>query len=93
MAKRTTILVSKSFYQMGVVTLAASVVWIIISIVLSWKKPSDLKIDPAILEPVNPKIDKAVIEDLQSREALPEIDWASILTQPDLVASESGGTE
>lgn len=67
MARRDSILVSRTLYQVGVITLIAAVMWVAIGIYLSIGKNFKVEIDKAILEPLNPTLDQEVVKNLTGR--------------------------
>ncbi len=82
MASRNQILVSTSLYHIGVVTLMAALVWIAISAYALATKPNILDIDPAILEPINPVLNKEVLSTIMTREKV----------EIDLITTQTGAT-
>ncbi len=67
MARRNTILVNKTLYQVGVITLIAAVFWLAIGIYLTLTKTTTVDVDPSLLEPLNPNIDQKVVISLSER--------------------------
>lgn len=67
MARRNSLLVSRTLYQLGVVTLIVSLLWVGIGIYLTLNKQVNAEVDKKILEPVNPVIDQEVIKALSQR--------------------------
>jgi hypothetical protein len=67
MARRDTILVSKTLYQMGVVTLIGAIFWVGLSVYHALVKPPDVNVDKVLLEPINPVIDQATVASLSAR--------------------------
>ncbi len=67
MAIRNTVLVSKTLYQLGVVTLLAATMWIGVSIYSAASKQKIAVVDKEILEPINPTVDQEVIKALEQR--------------------------
>ncbi len=67
MARRNSLLVSRTLYQIGVVTLMVAVMWVGIGIYLALNKQTNADVDKKILEPINPVIDQEVIKALSSR--------------------------
>ncbi len=67
MASRDDILVSRTFYQIGVITLITSIVWIGVGVYSASIKPSAIDLDKTLLEPLNPVIDQGVIDSLTTR--------------------------
>ena len=73
MASRVNILVSRTFYQVGVITLFASLVWTVVGIYSVTSKESSIEIDADILTPINPTLDQKVIEAMTSRIKIEEM--------------------
>jgi len=67
MARRDSILVSRSLYQLGVITLITSLTWVAIGIYLAVNKSSVSEVDKELLEPINLSIDQAALETLSGR--------------------------
>lgn len=67
MARRNSLLVSRTLYQVGVLTIFVSLIWVGIGIYLALNKPVNSEVDKKILEPINPVIDQEVIKALSSR--------------------------
>lgn len=78
MSRRSNIMVAKSLYQMGVVTLLASVVWVMISIYQAVKKPSETAIEPAILAPLSPSLKTEVLKSMTERRQMNEEVWSQL---------------
>jgi len=70
MARRNILLVNRTLYQIGIVTLFASLIWVGIGIYLTLNKPLNAEVDKKILESINPIIDQEVIKALSSRLVL-----------------------
>ena len=86
MARRDSILVSKTLYQIGVVSVIAAVMWVAVGIYFATGKDFKLDIDKNILEPLNPTLDQAVVQSLTGRlklerdlTAIPESSISSTL--------------
>lgn len=73
MARRNTILVNKTLYQVGVITMIAAVLWLGIGIYLALTKSTTSDVDPVLLEPLNPSIDQNVVKALSERLKVEEI--------------------
>lgn len=73
MARRDSILVSRTLYQVGVVTMVAAIVWVLVGIYFATGKEFKIDIDKSILEPINPVLDQEVIKAMASRTKI-EID-------------------
>lgn len=67
MARRDSILVSRTLYQIGIVTLITSIVWVIIGIYLAATKPLEINIDKGMLEPITTNIDQEVVKSMADR--------------------------
>lgn len=67
MARRNSLLVSRTLYHIGVVTLMAAVIWVGVGIYGALNKHTNVDVDPKILEPINPVIDLEVIKALSDR--------------------------
>ncbi|MBP9670418.1 hypothetical protein KBD75_03395 [Candidatus Woesebacteria bacterium] len=67
MAVRDTILVSKTLYQIGVVTLITAIMWVGIVVYQAATKPLAVEIDKSILEPINTTIDQETITAITNR--------------------------
>lgn len=73
MARRDTILVSRTLYQIGVVTLIASITWVLIGIYLAATKPLSIDVDTTMLEPIDTNIDQKILNTLSNRLKIEEI--------------------
>jgi len=67
MSRRDTVLVSKTLYQLGIVTLIASIMWVGVGIYTALAKPIPGKVDEVVLEPINTTLDKSVLDELGKR--------------------------
>lgn len=67
MARRDSILVSRTLYQAGVITVIASVMWVAVGIYFATGKDFKLDVDKAVLEPLNPTLDQEVVKNLTGR--------------------------
>lgn len=67
MARRDGILISRTFYQIGVMTLIASIMWVGVSVYSASTKQLVGDIDKTLLEPLNPVIDQEIIDSLTTR--------------------------
>lgn len=67
MARRDGILVGRTFYQIGVMTLIASIMWVGVSVYSASTKQLLGDIDKTLLEPLNPVIDQEIIDSLTTR--------------------------
>lgn len=66
MARRDSILVSRTLYQIGVVTLIAAVMWVAVGI-YSVAGKEFVDVDPSVLQPLNPSLDQEVIQAMTGR--------------------------
>ena len=73
MARRDTILVSRTLYQVGVVTLVASIFWVLIGIYLAATKPLEIDVDATLLDPIDTNIDQKTLTALSKRLKIEEI--------------------
>lgn len=81
MASRDSILVSRTFYQIGVITLIASIMWIGVGVYSASTKSSAVDVDKTLLEPLNPAIDQGVIDSLATRLKVMEIIEENVATE------------
>lgn len=72
MARKYSELVSRSIYQISVVTFIASVVWISLGVYNAFNKPVETDVNKEVLEPLNPSIDEKVLESLEGRVQMGE---------------------
>lgn len=77
MARKDSLLVSRTLYQLGMVTLVTAVVWVVVGVYLAISKPLSVNVDKSLLAPITPTIDQQVISDLSKRLKV-EIDLTSI---------------
>lgn len=67
MVRRDSVLVSRTLYQMGIVTLVASIVWVAVGVYLTLTKTVVVEVDKAVIEPLVTKIDVEVVDQLTAR--------------------------
>ena len=67
MASRNTILVSRTLYQIGYVTLVASIIWVGIGIYSATRQDFRVDVEPSLLEPINPILDQEIIKAIAER--------------------------
>lgn len=67
MARRDTILVSRTLYQLGVLTLVASIMWVGVSVYSSLGENVKSSVDQNVLTPINPTLDQEVVVNLTNR--------------------------
>lgn len=84
MARRDNILVSRSLYQIGVLTLITAIAWVGVGIYYASGKEQKVNVDQSVLTPINPTLDRGVVNALSGRQKV-EVDL-SILP----VSTESG---
>lgn len=60
-------MVSKSLYQMGVMTLIAAVLWISFGIYQIIAKPEKIEVEASILEPITTNLDQETVNALVKR--------------------------
>lgn len=77
MTRKDSLLVSRTLYQLGMVTLVTAIVWVVVGVYLAISKPLSVNVDQSLLEPISPTIDQQVITDLSKRLKV-EIDLTSI---------------
>lgn len=87
MARRDSILVSRTLYQVGIVTLVASIMWVGIGIYLAMIEPLNVEVEKKWLEPINPSIDQEVVDQLAGRLKVEESEATSS------AIIEEGGTD
>lgn len=76
-------MVGRTMYQLGVVTLIAAIMWVGLGVYMASGKTTVIDVDKSTLEPINPNLDQTVLESLAGREKI-EIDLTAIA-----VSSES----
>ena len=68
MSSRNTIMVSRTIYQVAVVTFVAAIIWIGMGVYQAVMKPLDpINVSPVILAPINPVIDTTTVNSLGVR--------------------------
>lgn len=96
MSRRSQIMVAKSLYHMGVVTLAASVVWVSLAVYQAVVGPAEVAVEKELLEPLNPVIEAEALEALTVRRQFGEADWAgleAVISQQELERGEEQAVE
>lgn len=74
MARHESVLVSRSIYQIGLVTLVAAIMWVAIGIYLTITKTVAVEVEKTLMEPLVTKLDMEVVDQLATRlkvEVLP----------------------
>ncbi len=67
MSSRDTILVSRTLYQIGVVTLISALIWVGIGIYGVSKKKVNVEVDKNTLSPISLEMDQEVVDSLSKR--------------------------
>ncbi len=67
MSHRSTALVSRTLYHVGIMTLLIALIWVGVGIYTMVTKTPEAVIDKKILEPISPNIDMAVVEAMTKR--------------------------
>jgi len=75
MSRRNNLMVRKSTYQISMMTLIASLIWIVISIYQKLQDPIENAIDPEMLKPLSPVINGETLDNLMIRRQMGENDW------------------
>ena len=73
MARRNIILVSRTLYQVGIITLASSILWTAIGIYLTLNKATTADVEKSLLEPIVANINQEVVVALSNRLKLEEL--------------------
>lgn len=80
MSRRSQIMVGRTLYQMAVVTLIASICWVVLAVYQAARDPVNVQVDKTILEPLNPVIDEGALAKLSQRRQMSEADWSRLGT-------------
>lgn len=67
MSRRNSIMVRRTYYQMGMVSLFSVLLWISISIYVALVTPSENAVDKSILSTIPPNIDATTIASISAR--------------------------
>lgn len=67
MSRRSVIMVQKTYYQIGLVTLLSVLLWVSITVYQAIVGSVDVGVDPALLAPVTSTIDAAVVASISGR--------------------------
>lgn len=73
MSRRETVMVSRTLYQIGVLTLIAAVVGVAVSLYSSSNKSLVVEVDAKTLAPITPNLDQATIEAMAKRLKVEEV--------------------
>lgn len=79
MASKDSILVSRTLYQIGMVMLVVSIVWVGSGIYRSLNQQAPIEVDKSTLEPIDTSLDMSVVETMSRRYKV----------EGELIASES----
>lgn len=92
MARRSSIMVSKTLYQIGVITLITAMIWALIGIYIVASKTTIVDVDQTILEPINPNLDQEVIQKLRGRLKI-EVDLTATSISSESATILEGGAD
>jgi len=67
MSRQNSILVSRTFYQIGVATFISSIIWAIVGFYNASKQTADIEVDPILLNPIVLDIDQQTMTKLSNR--------------------------
>lgn len=93
MSHRSEVMVKRSYLQMSLFTLFATIVWIVISVYQAFMSPGEVKVDKELLTPLNPNLNEEVFKILIDKNQVeftqpaPEIPDVSVEAE---VASKAG---
>jgi|GEM_PF-2928417 len=69
MARRSSVLVSRTYYQIAVMTFITAMLWTTFAVMDALSKaPEKVEVDKKLLTPVNPVIDKETLELVKARK-------------------------
>lgn len=69
MSRRSNVLVSRTMYQIAVMTFITAILWTLFSVISAINKaPEKVEVDKKLLTPITPTIDKATLELVKSRK-------------------------
>jgi len=84
MSRRSKILVSRTLYQLGLMTVVTSVFWTGMGVYRALSEAPELKVEKKVLEPLKPTIDQATIETLTQRRRMEEVTLNELLRMIDI---------
>jgi len=90
MSRKSTIMVKRSIYQMGVVTVTASVIWIGVAIYQTLVTPVDVNVPVEMLKPLSPVLSGETLTELTTRRQMENQDWSSLSKVQVRESSSSG---
>ena len=67
MSRRNSIMVRRAYYQMGMVTLFAVLLWVSVSVYLALVSSSDVAVDKDLLSPIPPFADTVTVASISGR--------------------------
>jgi len=88
MTRRDTVLVSRTLYKLGVLTLAASIMWVGVAIYSAMGDGLKTSVDPTILAPIDPNLDQEVIGLMTNRLKVVKVEPISI-SEINIIESDS----
>lgn len=90
MANKTEIMVSRAYKQIAMLTLATSILWVLMAVykAIEAKYPADVK--PEILEKLTPTIDEDMVNAMSERVQMKEIVTNYSFPSPTPMAEKSG---
>lgn len=91
MARRDSVLVSRSMYQIGVATLVAAIAWVMLGIYLTITQSVSIDVDKKMTDPLVTTIDNELLEQLTARLPVDNL-VPENLNEPE-IGSESGVQE
>jgi len=90
MSNRAQIMVKRVIFQMGMVTLLASLSWVGVAIYQETKEEKIPQISKEMLTPLNPVLDATVFEGLSARRQIERVALEEIVQERESTASPSG---
>lgn len=73
MARRDTVMVSRTLYQIGILTLIAAVLGVAVSLYASANKSLVVEVDAKTIAPITPNLDQATIEAMANRMKVEQV--------------------
>lgn len=71
MARRNSLMINKTLYQIGVLTLITSMMWTLVAVIQAINKaPAKIEVGQKLLEPITILVDKSTIESLSKRQKI-----------------------
>lgn len=72
MANRDRLLVSRSLYQVGMITLISAIVWVVVGIYRINTQKTNVEVDKNLLTPINLELDEEEVVGLSKRGSVSE---------------------